>query len=129
MPPLSQEQSTEFSRILKSRYRELWGDVQRELANAQPYSDIAGETHDLEDQATADVLVDINLADIHRDIGEMRDIESALERIIERSYGTCSDCGGDIGLDRLRAWPTAKRCQPCQGLHERQYATPKHASM
>jgi RNA polymerase-binding protein DksA len=129
MPPLSQQQYTGFTRILKRRYREVWGDVQRELANAVPYADIAGEAHDLEDQATADVLVDINLADIHRNIGEMRDIEAALERIVGQSYGVCLDCGADIGEQRLQAWPTALRCLPCQTSYERLHASTRGPSL
>lgn len=123
MSAISQEKRAEFTVILKRRYRELWSDIQRELAAAAPYGEIAGETHDLEDEATADLLVDINLADIHRNIGEMRDIEAALERIAARSYGTCCDCSEDIARERLRAWPTAKRCQPCQQRFERQHAS------
>jgi RNA polymerase-binding protein DksA len=116
--PLTQEQRKEFRITLKQRYRDLWSDVQRELAAAEPYRELAGETHDAEDEATADVLVDINLADIHRDICEMRDIEAALQRLAGGNYGECVDCSSDIGLERLRAYPTAERCQPCQRQYE-----------
>ncbi|HLA75573.1 MAG TPA: TraR/DksA C4-type zinc finger protein [Gammaproteobacteria bacterium] len=37
------------------------------------------------------------------------------------SYGTCIDCGGDIGHDRLLAYPTAKRCYECQKQREKSY--------
>ena len=123
MTGLTSSQQIEFNRTLKDRYRELWSKVQRELAAAQPYGVLAGETHDREDEATADLLVDIDLALIHRDIGEMRDIEAALERILQQSYGTCSDCGTRIELPRLRAWPTAKRCHGCQVRHEQRHAS------
>lgn len=119
MTHLTQALLTDFTRTLKSRYRELWADVQNDLANARPYAELAGEAHDREDEATADVLVDVNLADIHLRIGEMRDIEAALQRILDRSYGTCTDCAADIALERLRAWPTAKRCRDCQARYER----------
>jgi RNA polymerase-binding protein DksA len=108
----------EFAAKLKQRYRELWADVQRELGESQPYQELAGETHDIEDEAAADLLVDLNLADIHRDILEMRDVEAALQRIVDRSYGRCCECGGNIPLERLSAYPTAKRCQPCQRRYE-----------
>jgi RNA polymerase-binding protein DksA len=122
MPPsLSAEDFTKFKAQLKRRYLELWDDVRREVVktDAEPYSNLAGEVHDLEDEATADVLVDVNLAEIHRDIGEMRDITAALDRITDHSYGTCADCGGEIGLDRLHVYPTAKRCRPCQQRYEK----------
>lgn len=118
--PLNAEKRAEFLIKLKQRYRELWADIRSEIAraDAESYQDTAGETHDLADEATADVVVDINLADIHRDIGEMRDVETAIARIVDGSYGTCIDCSGDIGLPRLRANPAAARCAHCQRRYE-----------
>ncbi|MDR3419576.1 MAG: TraR/DksA family transcriptional regulator [Nevskia sp.] len=129
MPTLTEEQRTAFTRSLKQRYRELWNEVQGELDNAPAFAEIVGEARDLEDEATSDVLVDVNLAAIHRNIQEMRDIESSLGRIIERSYGVCTDCGDDIAPERLNAWPTAKRCQPCQNRYERQHMPAKGPSL
>jgi RNA polymerase-binding transcription factor DksA len=37
-------------------------------------------------------------------------IEAALRRIDDGTYGTCQICGGDIGEDRLRALPWAALC-------------------
>lgn len=117
---LNTEKRAEFTILLKQRYRDLWADIRAEMAraDAESWQDTAGETHDLADEATANAVADIHLADIHRDIGEMRDIEAALERIVGGSYGTCSDCGNEIGLPRLRANPAAQRCEHCQHRYE-----------
>lgn len=117
---LSVEKRAEFLIKLKQRYRDLWTDIRAEIAraDAESYQDTAGETHDLGDEATADVVVDINLADVHRDIGEMREVEAAIARIVDGSYGTCVDCSDDIGLPRLRANPAAARCEHCQHRYE-----------
>ena len=50
---------------------------------------------------------------------ELRQIEGALERIREGSYGTCEVCGGDIPLARLQALPYATTCVGCQRSAER----------
>ena len=55
-------------------------------------------------------LADLNLAIVDRHVLELRDIEAARARIADRTYGACVDCGDDIAPERLRAWPTAKRC-------------------
>jgi DnaK suppressor protein len=47
---------------------------------------------------------------------ELQDIEVALARIADGSYGACIDCGAEIGRARLKADPTLKRCLPCQSL-------------
>ncbi|MFA5941482.1 MAG: TraR/DksA family transcriptional regulator [Sinimarinibacterium sp.] len=118
MPPA--ENYAELSIKLKHRYRRLWTEIRAELkrADAENYQDTAGEAPDPGDQATADVVMDINLADVHRDIGEMREIEAALTRIVDRSYGTCSDCGDEIPVQRLHANPAAARCARCQQRYE-----------
>ncbi len=46
---------------------------------------------------------------------ELADIDAALARIAEGSYGTCQSCGGPMGLQRLRALPEARYCLACSG--------------
>ena len=41
---------------------------------------------------------------------ELADIEHALERLEEGTYGTCEACGKPIGDDRLEAVPAARFC-------------------
>jgi len=44
---------------------------------------------------------------------ELSEIDAALARIASGTYGTCEDCGGAIGRDRLRALPEVRRCVSC----------------
>ncbi len=61
--------------------------------------------------------------EIARRHGEaMRAIDDALVRIKEPYFGICTDCGDDIGIARLMAFPTATRCVSCQGMREKTYA-------
>jgi len=46
---------------------------------------------------------------------ELADIDAALTRIQEGRYGTCVNCGGPMGLQRLRAIPEARYCVACSG--------------
>jgi RNA polymerase-binding transcription factor DksA len=46
---------------------------------------------------------------------ELADIDEALHRIQEGRYGTCENCGGPMGLQRLRALPEARYCVACSG--------------
>jgi RNA polymerase-binding protein DksA len=74
--------------------------------------------HDAGDESFAELLRGINLTTRARELDEIRDVESALERIKNGIYGTCTDCNDSIALDRLNAYPTAKRCINCQSRHE-----------
>jgi DnaK suppressor protein len=49
---------------------------------------------------------------------KLRTIEVALERIQNGSFGTCTACGGGIGLKRLQAIPSATCCLECQQRRE-----------
>jgi DnaK suppressor protein len=48
-------------------------------------------------------------------VGEISEIDAALERIAAGTYGTCEICGHAIGRDRLRALPEVRRCVTCSG--------------
>jgi DnaK suppressor protein len=43
----------------------------------------------------------------------LADIDAALGRLGEASYGTCERCGQPIGSERLRARPAARTCITC----------------
>lgn len=46
---------------------------------------------------------------------ELAEIDAALRRIEQGSYGTCMACGGPMGLQRMRAIPEARYCVGCSG--------------
>ena len=45
-------------------------------------------------------------------------IDEALERIEDGSYGKCEECGGEIGIERLRARPVTTLCIECKSVQE-----------
>lgn len=59
----------------------------------------------------------LSLASSRQD--SLYDIEDAIRRIDEGSYGACEACGGPIERPRLRALPFAKKCMTCQNAAER----------
>jgi RNA polymerase-binding transcription factor DksA len=48
-----------------------------------------------------------------RSLREITEIHSALQRIIDGTYGKCLDCGRDIPRARLQAVPSAGSCVEC----------------
>ncbi|HEY6101185.1 MAG TPA: TraR/DksA C4-type zinc finger protein [Anaeromyxobacter sp.] len=46
---------------------------------------------------------------------ELEEIDAALQRIQDGRYGNCLNCGGPMGLQRLRAIPEARYCLACSG--------------
>lgn len=109
-----------FKRVLQARHGELRAAIHAALlrSDEEPYQQIAGQVHDAQEESLADLLVDVNLAEISREIQELRDVEAALRRIVMGAYGVCIRCGQRIDRDRLDAYPTAKRCLTCQRHEE-----------
>jgi len=123
MSNLTDAQLGRLKRTLNDRYKQLLEEVRSELirSDQQRYIDMAGAVADVGDASVADLLADVDTAIIDRQIREISDIEAAKRRIADGSYGTCIDCGGDIGHDRLLAYLTAKRCYECQKQREKSY--------
>lgn len=123
MANLSVDQLAKLKQALQQRCLELQEDVRSELERSgdQRYIDLAGKVSDVGDDSVADMLMDIDTAIIDRQVQEMREIEISLKRLVALGFGDCTDCGSEIGFDRLLAYPTAQRCTPCQSRHEKTF--------
>jgi RNA polymerase-binding protein DksA len=116
----TQAQEAELRNALRSRREQLIEEIRAELqrsGNAH-YVDLAGQVADSAEASVADLLVDVDAAMTDRDIRELREVEAALARMDDGTYGDCSRCGEEIGFPRLQAYPTAIRCIRCQTLYE-----------
>lgn len=128
---LNRDQINAFRETLELRFRELREEIRQAMlqSDEQSYIELAGRVHDMEEASVADLLVDVSLADIDRHVEEIRDIDAALGRIATGTYGVCSDCGEGIEVARLEAYPTAKRCRPCQVIQESRQTAPRGGSL
>jgi RNA polymerase-binding transcription factor DksA len=128
MTGLTSHQLERLTARIADRKRLLLEDVRRviERTGAERYADLVGEVGDAGDEAAASLLRDVREAEIVRDVGELRDIAAAETRIAAGRYGVCIDCGTAIPFKRLDAYPTAKRCLPCQERREKTRAPSKY---
>lgn len=124
MTELTRQQMKHLAEILVERATSLQLEVRTEIEANSSYGDIAGNVTDLGDEAIADLLADIGNANVSRDIQELRAISAAQLRIKDGTYGLCPDCGKEIVYERLIAYPTAQRCEPCQARFEKIFAQP-----
>ncbi len=128
---LTKIQMRDFKELLDKRFLDLREEIRDELLESddQTYIELAGLVHDIGEASVADLLVDLQLADIDRHVLEIRDIDAALMRIAAGDYGTCTDCGDSIAIERLQSYPTAKRCHRCQVKQEHDYASSNKSSI
>lgn len=61
---------------------------------------------------------DLTIGLIQNGDEELKAIDNALERIGDKTYGTCEECGTKIAKVRLAALPYVHNCIECQRLEE-----------
>ena len=102
---------------LRAKQRELIDSYQRDKAagNASPDDGI----QDLADKAASAYSKELNfsLSDAERNLLML--IEEAFNRMKDGNYGTCTNCGAEIGEKRLHAVPWTPFCIDCQELQEK----------
>lgn len=123
---LTAEHIEELKRVIDRRHQELGAEIREDVNRAREHNrlELAGPVPDAGDSSVADLIADIQNTELLRDAGEIKELEAAQERIKSGTYGQCTDCGRDIGIERLRAQPTARRCIECQTVYERTFGRP-----
>ena len=60
---------------------------------------------------------------------EVMEIDAALDRIADDTYGVCTRCGEPIHIDRLAVMPETDVCLPCASTRDTTPAVPPPASL
>ena len=109
-------------RLLSLRAR-LRGDV-KQMASAtlkrktEGNGDLSSMPIHMADIGTDNFEQEFTLSLMESDGATLDNIESALERIEDGSYGACEECGAKIPKARLNAVPYATMCVRCTTQHE-----------
>ena len=125
MQPMDAEQAR--SRLTEERERLESLRQGFEDLNAESQEASLAELSSL-DQHPADVGTETferekDLAILENVEAELADIEHAIRRLDDGSYGTCEACGKPIDDDRLDAMPAARFCLEDQAVAEREART------
>jgi DnaK suppressor protein len=105
-----------FKQLLLAELRRHTQNVSDDQAAAL---DAAGDdAKESADAALKDVTEEISLKLGDQESQMVADIDQALLRIEEGSYGTCARCGRPIDERRLEAMPTARYDAECQAAIE-----------
>lgn len=101
-----------FKRILLNEREQIIGEVKQIYESSQEVGqdgiqDICDEAANLYNKQ---ILLSLNENERIR----LQEVDEALDRIENGTYGICEECGGPIGLKRLEVRPIAKHCVPCK---------------
>lgn len=129
--PMTETERAELESMIDKRRRELAIEIDsgRARARSDNFDAVAGEAPDAGDEALAALVADTEHAETTRDVRELQELERAARRLADGSYGVCIDCGDDIPVARLRAYPGASRCVRCQSVYEKTYSHPSEPTL
>lgn len=112
------ERLEHFRRILNEQLRQHTAQVRDNQAAAIELGTNDDGVRDTMDMSLADVNQELELRLGERESQLVADIDQALLRIDEGSYGLCARCGQPIPEARLEAMPTARYDAVCQAAIE-----------
>lgn len=120
--PLDREQTLRLRGQLiaeRTQLREMLGRLYSEATQGSPEGtgDTPARIH-LADLGTETFEQSANLGLAEQASRMISEIDRALDRMDQGTYGACGSCGKAIPIDRLEAIPSALRCAGCQSRVE-----------
>ena len=127
MEKLTKQQLDAFREQLSTRQKEIQGDLSRIDQEIESIStDQALERGSLGNHFADDgsnVMEAERIGTIGEDMRDvLRQIEDALSRLDDGTFGTCQRCHKAINPERLEAFPYVEFCIECQSILERERA-------
>ena len=119
--PLTAARLAELGAALRARQQSLRADLAAML-RTQDDPRVVGlrnPKEDTDDWAAADAMAAQDITLVSRDLAELANVEQALARMADATYGECVDCASPIPYPRLAAYPAARRCVACQEFEEK----------
>ena len=102
-------------KLLEKR-RELLLSLHRDVSHEHSGHPVPGDEYDA---ASESVDKEMHYAAAQNEAAQLGEVERALRRIEEGTYGNCERCGLKIPVARLEALPFATLCVKCKGEEER----------
>jgi len=113
---MRQRDLTLLRKLLEERKRELLQEAERAVGTMNHESEEAFA--DPTDRAALESDRNFLLRMRDRERKLIGKIDEAFERIGDGTYGRCEECGGEIGIERLRARPVTTLCIGCKSAQE-----------
>jgi RNA polymerase-binding transcription factor DksA len=125
MHPDEVRQRLDDERARLESVRDTFADEHlRDESESESISELSGLDQHQADLGTETFEREKDLSILERVESELGDVEHALSRLDEGTYGTCEACGKPIDDARLEAMPATRFCVDDQALAERQAPRP-----
>jgi DnaK suppressor protein len=115
---MKQRDLSAFKKLLDERRQELMTEAVGTMHGMGMVGESRETFPDPTDRASLEGNRNLTLRIRDRERKLITKIDEALGRIADGSYGVCEDCGGAIGVERLRARPVTTLCIACKSEQE-----------
>jgi DnaK suppressor protein len=100
--------------IKLDKFKKIFEEQKQELVNSLNITEIEVDPDGDElDEASAELIGSLQEKLSKRSLKKLNDIDAALKRIKEGTFGECEECGEKIAEKRLLAKPEAITCITC----------------
>ncbi|OPY75981.1 MAG: RNA polymerase-binding transcription factor DksA [Syntrophorhabdus sp. PtaU1.Bin153] len=108
------------SEFFKKRLLTMRGEILNKAKKLKEDSYTLGTDgiQDMADAASNSYNVDILMSISDNDLGILKEIDNALDKIKNETYGICEECEEKISEKRLEANPVARYCITCKRMME-----------
>ena len=105
------------ARELKKKLEKTKTDLEKEIHELEEKSpDFGNDTDHFEEEESETIEHKTQFGIAHELRKRLADVETALEKIQEHTYGKCENCAKEIEIEMLRIDPESKYCKDCK-LH------------
>jgi len=121
----TKKELTEFKKLILKRKDEVSDEIKHisddtlKKSQKDASGDISGYTYHMADVATDNYDREFSLGLASNDRQSLYELEDALKKIEDGSFGVCEDCKHLITKVRLKAVPHARLCVKCQEKREK----------
>jgi DnaK suppressor protein len=115
---MKQRDLNDFKKLLDERRQELMSEAVGTMHGMGLVADSRETFPDPTDRASLEGNRNLTLRIRDRERKLITKIDEALGRIADGSYGVCEECGGAIGVERLKARPVTTLCIACKSEQE-----------
>ncbi len=109
-------------KTIKDMLSKMREELVREIARRTKATAVSGvsDIGDILDSVSEERTRELDMILTDREKQKLKQIDDALDRIEEGSYGLCEECGIKIPRARLKVVPFAKYCVECKEVIERE---------
>lgn len=122
---LTKKELKDYKKVILKKKEEVLDDLKHIIEDTLKKSqkeasgDMSGYTYHMADVATDNYDREFSLGLASNERRSLYELDDALKRIEDETFGFCDDCKGSITKIRLKAMPSARLCIKCQEKREK----------